>query len=115
MYEKIDNKNYNLIHFFCVLCQRFIVSVVSDMFIIVGRCCDSCAPRDITIITIILIIIANVEYFFGASLMNFSVPTDIAHMPKINARIKVNNTDLMPNIKPDNVVINAYTAIVVDW
>ena len=93
---------------------RFIVSVVSDMFIVVGVCCDICVPMDRIVSTTMFIIIAYVAYLFGAFLMNFFVPTDMAQMPKISAKINVSNTDRMPKIKPDNIVISAYAAIVVD-
>lgn len=103
-----------ILFMFGSLGYRFIVSVVSDMFIVVGVRCDICVPMDRIVSTTIFIIIAYVAYLFGAFLMNFFVPTDMAQMPKISAKINVSNTDRMLKIKPDNIVISAYTAIVVD-
>jgi hypothetical protein len=103
-----------ILFMFGSLGYRFIVSVVSDMFIVVGVRCDICVPMDRIVSTTMFIIIAYVAYLFGAFLMNFFVPTDMAQMPKISAKINVSNTDRMLKIKPDNIVISAYTAIVVD-
>ena len=60
----------------------------------------------------IFIIMANVEYLFGIICMNFFVLICSAHIPNINANVNVNNTEFMPNVKPDSVVINAKTTIV---
>lgn len=91
---------------------RLIVSVVSCMFMFVIFGVYIYAQAVIAI-SIRLIIIANVVYWQVIFFVNFLVPICNAQIPKINANTKVNSVALIPNINPDNIVINAYVAIVV--
>jgi hypothetical protein len=61
------------------------------------------------------IITEKVEYLFGMLFINFFVPVVSDHIPKIRASINVNSMVFMPYIKPDSMVINVNTEMVVVW